>query len=108
MALANRFSENVFAFWCDWYTDLIDFKNDANILHHIISPSSNRYVPGKHNQSIINACPLNNNRNHLHKSMHIDEKEDMLLSRVIAVLKDKEYRLNKQDKDFIDMYKIKW
>jgi len=40
--------------------------------------------------------------------MHIDEKEDMLLSRVIAVLKDKEYRLNKQDKDFIDMYKIKW
>jgi hypothetical protein len=108
MALSNRFSEDVFAFWCDWYTDLIDFKNDANTLHHIISPGSNQYIPGIHNESIINSCPLNNNRNHLHKAMHNEEKEKMLLSRVVTILKDKEYRLKKIDKDFISIYKITW
>lgn len=108
MALSNRFNEDVFAFWEGWYTDLIDFKNDANTLHHIISPSSMRYVAGKHNESIINSCPLNNNRNHLYQNMHNRDKEDLLLSRVITILKDNEYKLKEIDKKFLTTYNITW
>ena len=108
MSLSNRFNEDIFAFWEGWYTDLIDFKNDANTLHHIISPGSMRYVSGTHNESIINSCPLNNHRNHLHKNMHNREKEDMLIRRVILVLKDHGYKLKDKDQEYLRIYEIEW
>ncbi len=107
MALKNRFPVEVVNFWIGWPFDLWELGNrEADALHHIISPSSNRYVDGHHNESIFNSCPINNFKNHIGQAMHYKEKEDILLERVMTVLVDHDYVPNKNDLMFLKVYDL--
>ena len=105
--LKNRFPHRVFEFWqgLGWYEDLISGKNNADCLHHIISPSSSYYIPGKHNSSIFNSCPLSNFETHLYNpNLHKPEMEKKLLKKVAGILIDNGYQIKKIDVQFYRKY----
>jgi len=58
--LKNRFPIAVRSFWegNGWYTCIKCDQNNADQLHHIISPTANCYIKGEHNRSIFNSCPI--------------------------------------------------
>lgn len=58
--LRNRFSEETRNHWLYWYSCLICDKNQQDVLHHIVSPSSSQYIDGSHNESTFNSCPIHN------------------------------------------------
>ncbi len=105
--LKNRFTEEVKEFWAFWFQDLWDGKNDADCLHHIKSPSSSDYKSGKHNQSVLNSCPLNNFRNHIGNGIiHNKNVEVELCMRVLKVVQDKQYVLKDNDLKFLEVYNL--
>ena len=105
MALKNRFPEEVLVFWSGWSFDLSELGHRvSNAIHHIISPSSNRYKEGEFNESIFNTCPIDNLKNHIGQAMHTKEKEDILLERVMTVLIDRDWKLTNIDKQFLKTY----
>lgn len=105
MALKNRFPEEVLSFWNGWSFDLFELGHRrSDSLHHIISPSSQRYKEGEFNESIFNSCPIDNLKNHIGNAMHTIEKEDLLLERVMTVLVDRDWKLKQVDKNFIKTY----
>ena len=106
--LKNRFSQKVFEFWkgIGWRYDLIDDHNDADCLHHIISPSSRFFKKGDFNKSIFNSCPLNNFRNHLYNpSLHKPETEKRLLKKVAQIIMDNGHKITERDARFYKEYK---
>ena len=104
--LKNRFPKSVFEFWDGYYTDMIDGRNDADCLHHIMSQGSFNYKAGDFNKSIFNSCPLSNNRNHLYNtSLHKPETEKLLLKKVADVIMSTGYRLKDIDIEFYRNYK---
>lgn len=58
--LQNRFPDEVRQQWNGWNECLVCGLNKPEVLHHIMSPSSPYYVAGKHNESILNSCPIHN------------------------------------------------
>lgn len=107
MNLSNRFDKNeVKSFWAFHYFDIMDDKNDADCLHHIKSPQSQDYIEGEHNTSVLNSCPLNNFRNHIHKNLHDIKTETKLIKEVIRIALQNEYRFNEKDVEFLKKYKI--
>jgi hypothetical protein len=102
--LSNRFPEEVREFWIGWYKCLICGKNHADCLHHIISPSSQNYMPGEHNKSIFNACPVNNWDCHIGKPLHTAQIQAQLIRRVKKIIDKSDYKLNKLDKKFLQVY----
>ncbi len=104
--LKNRFPPAVREFWIGWFTDMIDGRNDADCLHHIISPSSQNYVSGSHNKSILNSCPLNNNRTHLYNpELHKSYKEKELLQKILELLVKLDYKFKPIDEEFYSIYR---
>ena len=63
--LKNRFPKNIRYVWEDWHSCLVCNANKWDALHHIISPSSMLFVPGDHNKSIYNSCPIHNFKCHI-------------------------------------------
>ena len=104
MTLSNRFPPAVKEFWIGHYTDMIDGRNDADCLHHILSPVSADYIPGDHNKSILNSSPLNNFRNHIGQPMHGREKESKLLKKTLEILVRNDYEFKEVDKKFYLIY----
>lgn len=82
-------------------------RNHADCLHHIISPSSVRYVQGKHNESIFNSCPLNNFECHIGKTLHTKEMESLLLKIVFNYIMENKnnYKFSENDIRFLEVYK---
>src|ERR1700749_3010740 len=58
--LKNRFPDKVRKVWIYHIHCLYCSKNMWDTLHHIISPGSSLYIPGPHNKSIFNSCPIHN------------------------------------------------
>ena len=105
--LKNRFDkdllQSVYAFH---YTCLVCGENGADAFHHVLSPSSKQYIPGKHNSSILNACPIHNFRCHLYNpNLHKPEMERMLLKKIIKLLLKLGYKLKPIDIEFYQNYR---
>jgi hypothetical protein len=125
--LKNRFPERVRHAWLYWWTCLMCRYNQANALHHILSPSSRLYIAGEHNKSIFNSCPLHNylhpnarelqkkgcegfgitkpchvgNESHLYK----DDTIKSLLKEVRTIMTEEiEIELDATDRDFLHIY----
>lgn len=108
--LSNRFPPEVKEWWMTYhsYTDMIDGRNDGDVLHHIKSPSSSDYVKGEHNTSILNSTMLNNFRNHIgNGKLHHKELEHELIMRTFDAVLDSGYMLDSKDEEFLTIYKIK-
>ena len=107
--LKNRFPPEVKEWWLvhSPYTDMWDGKNDGDVLHHIKSPSSWDYVPGKHNTSVFNSCMLNNFRNHIgNGKLHDPDIEKQLIERVARRIVKSDYIIKEIDGEFLKTYKI--
>ena len=105
--LKNRFNkdllQSVFAFH---YTCLVCGENGADAFHHILSPSSSRFIPGNFNSSIFNACPIHNFRCHLQNfDLNKPETEKRLLKKVASAIMKTGYKLQKIDIEFYRNYK---
>lgn len=105
MKLSNRFPSKVKEFWIGWYVCLSCMRSHSNCLHHIMSPSSIDYVKGKHNESIYNSCPLNNEECHLYKPLHNFNKQKELLLKVKSIIDISDYKIDDNDKKFLEVYK---
>lgn len=73
--LSNRFSQKTRYEWLDWYSCLICRMNQQDALHHIVSPSSRHYVAGDHNKSVLNSCPIHNQKCHVGNEAHLNKDE---------------------------------
>lgn len=124
--LKNRFPDEVRAYWQDWYSCLVCFLNQFDALHHIVSPSSRLYVPGDHNRSIFNSCPIHNYKHPsgdglvgfghsgfgVSKPCHVgneawlyaDENIKLLLGRVLDTLLERDYYPTVRDAEFLKTY----
>jgi hypothetical protein len=113
MQLKDRFPDKVKQYWIGFYTCLgKNFetgeeckKNHRNCLHHIIaSQSSYDYIKGKHNESILNSCPLNNEECHLYKPLHSFKKQKYFLLKVKSILDQRGYKYEAIDYQFMQKY----
>ena len=104
--LKNRFDKDeLMATWTGIYICLWCGKAHADCIHHIKSLSSQRFVEGKFNQSMLNACPINNFECHIDNGeLHRPENERMLAQKVLKTLLKDRYKLKKTDKDFVENY----
>lgn len=104
--LKNRFSQEVRNQWLYWYSCMICGKNQQDVLHHIISPSSHLYVDGEHNESVFNSCPIHNFVCHIGNEafLYKDETIRMLLWKTADALKEMDYTPNKKDLMFLRLY----
>jgi hypothetical protein len=123
--LQNRFPPEIEQFWTGWYEclkpdikhsgseedDRIEYceQNHADCLHHVISPTAYCYVKGKHNESVFNSSPVNNENCHLGKPMQNEKLQKALLNRVYEIVMNKvdhkEYYLTDKDYKFLKIYK---
>lgn len=124
--LSNRFSQETRHVWDYWFSCMICGMNQQDALHHIISPSSSHYVAGKHNESVLNSCPIHNM---LHPNASSMEKEGqsgfgitrtchvgnetylydeqniyMILWKVRDALKEMDYQWKPIDEQFLKVY----
>ena len=123
----NRFSSKVHMFWqTEWHDCMVCHMNTWSALHHINCPSVSWFIDGKHNESILNSCPIHN---YLHpnyselkrqgltgfgveKSCHVgneaylyeQENAQMLMWRVRDAVSEMGYELNELDREFIKVY----
>jgi len=103
--LQNRFdNDEVKSFWAFHYECLICNENGWDALHHILSPTSQGFVKGKHNTSILNSCPIHNVKCHLYNPS-LKRREKELLKIVLRLTKNKGYELNEKDIQFLTVYK---
>lgn len=106
MELADRFKNEVRYFWEDNYHCIICGENGWDALHHIVNPSTDVYVKGKHNTSIYNSCPIHNFGCHLDKG-DINRRETVseLLIKVFEFLDAMGYEPKEIDYKFTTIYK---
>lgn len=105
--LSNRFSQEVRQQWIYWYSCLICGRNRWDALHHIISPSVRFYKVGKHNESILNSCPIHNFKCHIDNE-HIlfnDITLSEILEKTFLSLVELGYTLKQIDLDFLEVYR---
>ena len=97
--MANEFDRDelqkwfgeVNCFWCrKWHADCF---------HHIMG----RGRSDNHNDSILNACPINNFDCHIniHSILKKEENQKMLLQKTLQHLLDNGYKFNDNDKMFL-------
>ena len=117
--LKNRFPPRVEQFWSGWYECLNpDCKgrkegnegyNYVDCVYYIISPTAHSYIPGKHNESVFNSAPVNNEHCHLSKPMQNEALQKKLLNRVYEIVMyrvdHRQYELTENDYDFLRIYK---
>jgi hypothetical protein len=106
--LKNRFPKAVSEWWeaSGWYECLICRQNGFDCLHHILSESTKYFIPGKHNKSILNSCPLHNDKCHLYNGavLHTRKMISKLLKEVEWILMREGYQFTKLDKEFKEVY----
>jgi len=106
--LKNRFPIKVFEEWMtnDWFECLICKENSFDCLHHILSESTKYFIPGNHNKSILNSCPLHNDKCHLYNGavLHTREMISKLLNKVEWILMKQGYQFTEVDKQFKEIY----
>lgn len=104
--LKNRFSQEVRHVWLYWYDCMICSKNGIEVLHHIVSPSSRFHIAGKHNESVLNSCPLHNFKCHVGNEAHLyaDDTIKHLLNKTYMALIHLDYELNELDREFLRVY----
>lgn len=105
--LQNRFSDKIRSAWVGWYECLFCGKNNADALHHILSPSTSFYIHGKHNTSIFNSCPIANLECHIGNEAKLFTKKQIvrLLKEVRAIVKvELCYTLVDVDIQFLKVY----
>lgn len=105
--LRNRFSEETRNQWIFWYGCMICGENRIDALHHIISPSSHLYVDGKHNESVLNSCPIHNMKCHIGNESHLykDETISHLLGKTyVAQFTHLGNLLSDLDNEFLKVY----
>lgn len=110
--LKNRFSQETRHIWDYHIHCMVCGRNQWNALHHIISPSSRYYKPGKHNESAYNSSPVHN---YTHpsdiggKSCHVGRNLlpliPELLKQTQQALKEMDYEPNDIDIEFLETYK---
>lgn len=117
--LQNRFPPRIEQFWNGWYECLNpeckgyeegrSGYNHADCIHHIISPVAYCYIPGRHNESIFNSAPVNNEKCHLGRAMQNEALQKSLLARVFEIVMarvdDREFELKEIDYKFLRVYK---
>lgn len=104
MKLQNRFNDKVRAAWVFWNKCMVCGENNWDSLHHIISPTSENYIKGKHNESAYNSCPIHNFKCHLYNE-EIKKRESELLIKTFQALESEEYKPTELDKRFLNKYK---
>lgn len=62
------------------------------------------YIKGKHNESILNSCMLNNEECHLYKPLHLFKKQKELLLKVKSILDRRGYKYEEIDYQFMIVY----
>lgn len=103
--LQYRFKEEDTYAWLFFQRCLWCGENRWDALHHIISPSSYGHKEVKCNKSILNSCPIHNDKCHLQNGqLHKRDNETELLEKVITILANNDYRLKDIDKEFIKTY----
>lgn len=104
--LKNRFNpEEVKSAWCFWYKCLWCGMSGADSLHHIKSPSSQDYVEGDFNSSVLNSFPIHNEKCHLYNpKLHKLENERKMILKVLKILLRNDYSLKEKDIIFIKKY----
>ena len=103
--LKNRFSEETRNEWLYWYDCMVCGKNQWSALHHIISPSCFCFVKGKHNESVLNSCPVHNFKCHIGNEAYLNNNVSMFLEKTKLALEDMGYELKEIDRDFLKIYK---
>lgn len=117
--LQNRFPPRVEQFWTGWheclgveiYNGKVQFcrQSHADCIHHIISPVAHSYIKGKHNESIFNSAPLNNENCNLGLPLQNEKTEKALLNEVYQIVMDRvdrrEFELEEVDYEFLRKYK---
>ena len=95
------------AVWLYWYDCLICGRNRIDALHHVLSPSTRLYVPGEHNRSVLNACPIHNFKCHIDNEayLHQDNVLRGILLRILEALSFLEYVPNELDRAFFRVYR---
>lgn len=103
--LQNRFPEEVKHEWTFWHECNVCGKNKWSALHHIISPSSEFYIPGDHNKSVFNSCPIHNFGCHIGNEAWLGKNVSLLLHRTAEALDSMGYKpKNKTDITFLRVY----
>lgn len=115
--LRNRFSKETRQVWeLDWFACMVCGMNQWDAVHHIISPSSREYINGKHNESILNSCPIHNYRHpnaeqygikkdcHINNEVWLNSHIPELLEKTRTALSDLGYELKPIDLEFIEIY----
>jgi len=105
--LSNRFDNETRHQWLYWYDCMICAMNGIDALHHIISPSTRFYVQGDHNKSVLNSCPIHNQKCHIGKDGYLHREDVMreLLSKTLLAQIKLGYRANARDRVFADIHK---
>lgn len=105
--LRNRFSDSVRNAWLYWYNCMVCNENGCEVLHHIISPSSQLYIDGDHNASIYNSSPVHNQKCHVGNEAWLYDPENikaMLLRTRVAVNQFLDYEDTDIDRQFKQVY----
>lgn len=90
--------------WIYWHSCLICGKNKWDALHHVVSPSIQGYKEGKHNESILNSCPIHNFGCHIGNEAHLSKFVGTILQNVLNTLDEMGYALGENDKEFLKVY----
>jgi len=104
--LRNRFSNETRHVWLYWYSCMICGRNQQDVLHHIMSPSTRHYIDGKHNESVFNSCPIHNFGCHIGNEAYLNSDGGTinLLGKTLEALVEMDYTLKQIDIDFINTY----
>ena len=104
--LRNRFNqEKLRAVWAFEYSCLWCGESGFDCFHHIMSPSSPRYLDGKFNSSILNACPIHNQKCHLYNpELHKIDSERKMLQGVLKHLVLSGFKFKDKDAEFYEKY----
>ena len=104
--LKHRFDKDELqSAWAFHFTCFYCGKSHADCFHHIMSPSSQRFIDGDFNSSILNSCPVNNQFCHIHKGeLHSEMIEKTFARKVINTLIESGYKMNEKDFVFYNKY----
>jgi hypothetical protein len=105
MGLKNRFSEETRSNWHYWYQCMVCGQNGWDSLHHIFSSTANGWVKGKHNESVLNSCPIHNFKCHIGQASTLHRDIKGLLWRTLRALEELGYNLKPIDCQFMEIYK---
>ena len=113
--LRNRFSQDTKSKWLGWNSCIVCMlegrpASGADALHHIVSPSSMEYIDGEHNESILNSCPIHNQRCHIGNEAYLYKKENIarilkMVKRVLELYQDIDISQQQNDRDFEKLYR---